>query len=172
MKKRCTASACRRYFDRSLGKCPYCGKLYPQLFPVVRFTLTGLHGKTTVFLFRTLGKLLSKSTLTAREIVLDLKSGTPYALPPVFASDREALIRELNAWRLSYREEPAVLRSGEYEEAGRIHTWLLEGELPSRRHDPHPVDAEYLMPVVMLNDHCSPMGGLLAQSRSPIKLTK
>lgn len=29
MKKRCTNSACRRYFN-NLGTCPYCGKVYSR----------------------------------------------------------------------------------------------------------------------------------------------
>ena len=30
MKKRCTNSACRRYFY-NVGACPYCGKEYPRI---------------------------------------------------------------------------------------------------------------------------------------------
>ena len=53
MNKRCTNSSCRRTFStlNADGKCPHCGKLYPQMncgrrgMREVRFTLREENGK-------------------------------------------------------------------------------------------------------------------------------
>ena len=45
MKKRCTASNCRRLFDTAVivdNKCPYCGKEYP------RITQGNIHSKNSM----------------------------------------------------------------------------------------------------------------------------
>ena len=45
MKKRCTASACRRLFNSRYDFCPYCGKEYPQIKGLWDVWLTGYTGK-------------------------------------------------------------------------------------------------------------------------------
>ena len=45
MKKRCTASACRRLFNSRYDFCPYCGKEYPQIKALWDVWLTGYTGK-------------------------------------------------------------------------------------------------------------------------------
>lgn len=70
MKKRCTNSACRRWFQVD-SVCPYCGKAYPRL-PAARCAveLEGYDEKKKIAVMRTL-RMVSKnlSLVEAREIV-------------------------------------------------------------------------------------------------------
>lgn len=51
MKKRCTNSACRRYFN-NLGTCPYCGKVYFRSARLNDLILLGYETGTKIMIIK------------------------------------------------------------------------------------------------------------------------
>ena len=72
MKKRCTNSACRKYFEAEYS-CPYCGKLYPRFKPLSgegEYKIRLIDYKENVPTLVGIEKLSGYSFAVARELMI------------------------------------------------------------------------------------------------------
>ena len=93
MKKRCTNSACRRVYRRSLGACPHCGR-GSRRRRITMVALTGVPRGGLIFAVKALRRCFGMDLRTAKRTAQAL-AAHPILLGPVEAA---RLPEELSRW--------------------------------------------------------------------------